>query len=96
MGTSILSVCVGVMPPVRLQCLWVAAAFTRGCVCACVIEGGLGTLAQIPCTIRLWIWRYQPGIWVVPLHKHSRITWSLCPLSSHEKDNKHYEERDED
>lgn len=60
MGSSILSECVGVMPPVRLQCLWVAY-FTRGCVyalrMACVIEGGLGTLAQIPCTIRLWIWR---------------------------------------
>lgn len=53
------------MQAVQWQCLWVAAAFMRGSVeairvarvCVQVIEGGMGTLAQIHCTIRLWIWR---------------------------------------
>jgi len=55
----------GVLHPGQLQRLRVAATFRRICVqvlgvaggvCVRVIEGGVGTLAQIPCAIRLWIW----------------------------------------
>lgn len=55
----------GVLHPGQLQRLRVAATFRRICVqvlgvaggvCVRVIEGGVGTSAQIPCAIRLWIW----------------------------------------